>query len=135
MSYDDHGRKIACVTTGSEGDIVRQESWTYLSGTNDTVATYTNDGDRTDYSYDYRLRRIATTRYPSVQAGAELTSTKTYSDKNLLVAQSDAYARRQLFYYDPETNFRVRTVQETVPGALTGLPDQAAIAALPRLAR
>ena len=116
-AYDAYGRKTT-VREGADSSQPGITTYTYLSGT--TLAeTQTVNGDKTTFEYDLEHRLVGQTVQP--RNGVSLTSSNTYDDGRQLAFTSDPYGRKTYYAYD--INYRVtRSVRETVPGALTGVP-------------
>jgi len=113
--YDGHGRLITKTVAAGTPDAGVSSS-AYLTGTNDHIVTQTELGDQSILTYDFRNRRSATTRIP--RAGVTLTSATSYDNAQRIAYTQDAYGRKAYPVYD--INDRViRTIRETVPGAIT----------------
>lgn len=113
--YDDHGHKIEeIVADGSP--VEERTTWLYLYGTNDLVLSRTRFGETTTNEFDGYNRRVATTVQPN--GGTALTSTRSYDGVRRMRTEVDAYGRGTFYLYDINDRL-IRTVQETVPGAIT----------------
>lgn len=146
--HDGQGRRVTTIRgITSEADALNQsfipdttyhdvEECVYLDGTTRKI-TCTRNGERVDYTYDYRHRQVATTTYPRdggafpfatnlidpdgtgpLAAGddpGQLVNTTIYRD-NLRFASVDPYGRATFYYYRSADSALIRTVKETVPG-------------------
>ena len=110
MEYDAAGRKIQQTVAYGTADAV-QSTYSYLLGTSQIQSTVTA-GEKTDYSFDYRNRVIATTIYPD--ADSTLTTSKTIVD-NKVFCMTDAYGRSTYNFYRQSDAALVRTVKGLVP--------------------
>ena len=88
--------------------------YTYLNGQNVPSVVIVN-GDRSEYTYDYRLRRIESRRF--ADANSVLVSSQEYLE-NKLFKSTDPYGRRTYYKYRDSDGALKRTIQETVPGTL-----------------
>ena len=104
----------------------QKTTFTYLPGTN-RVETQITNGDKTEYGYDYRHRRVSTTIHPS--SGKTLTTSSQY-ENNLLFSTTDAYGRSSYYNYRVGDSALIRQVQGTVPSYT--LVDYAAVVAVNR---
>jgi RHS repeat-associated protein len=119
--FDGHGRQTSC-TTAFGTSVATVRSTTYLSGT-ELPLSVTVSGETTSFGYDNENKRITVAR--QVRGGLMLTSTTFYDVEDRQSHVSDPYGRKTYVVYD--INDRVsRTVQETVPNALTVPAGQAA---------
>jgi YD repeat-containing protein len=90
----------------------------YLPGTDLEIACV-KAGERTEYTYDYRHRLIATTVFPLDDPATALTSQVVYdSTNNERRATIDPYRRATLFAYRVSDQTLLRQVRETLPGVL-----------------
>jgi RHS repeat-associated protein len=110
FDYDDAGRKEKTTTAAGSPEAV-ETTYTYLNGT-DNVETQTTAGEKTEYTYDYRNRLIATTTFPD--ANSTLTTSKTLVD-NKTFCRTDAYGRNTYSYYRESDSALVRTVKGLLP--------------------
>ena len=103
-------------TTDTENDSAIQSltTYTYLTGQH-VPRTVTVDGDKTEYVYDRRLRRIETIQYPD--ANSSLVSSSEYKNNNLFKT-TDPYGRRTYFRYRSSDSALIRSIQETIVGTL-----------------
>jgi RHS repeat-associated protein len=113
-SYDAHGRQIAA-TSAAGTAVALTTTTTYLPGTTRTLST-TTAGKTTTYEYDSRQRIVATHSQPNT--GTTLTARTVYDKDDRELYTQDAYGRRTFSVYDNMDRV-IRTVQETVPNALT----------------
>lgn len=119
--FDGHGRQTSC-TTAFGTPVATVRSTTYLSGT-ELPLSVTVNGETTSFGYDNENKRITVAR--QVRGGLILTSTTFYDVEDRQSHVSDPYGRKTYVVYD--INDRVsRTIQETVPNALTVPAGQAA---------
>jgi RHS repeat-associated protein len=88
---------------------------TYLMGQK-VARTVNVDGDITEYIRDYRLRPVSIIRH--ADSNSALTTTKQY-ESNRLFKSTDPYGRGTFYGYRTSDSAMIRTVQETVPGAVT----------------
>ena len=90
----------------------------YLPGTDLEIACV-KAGERTEYTYDYRHRLIATTVSPLDDPATALTARVVYdSTNNERRATIDPYGRATLFAYRDSDHALLRRVRETLPGVL-----------------
>ncbi|MBD3222239.1 hypothetical protein GF314_13460, partial [bacterium] len=131
--YDASGRRDTVTTAASDPAIAVDTTYAYLSGTGMPDAV-TRAGSATTYTYDYRNRRTASARTPDT--ATTLTDSTVYDEARRVAYRQDAYGRKTFFYYDVDTDYRVRTVRELEPDAVEthfgGLPTQAQLAGLAR---
>ncbi|NQZ57884.1 MAG: RHS repeat protein [Lentisphaeraceae bacterium] len=74
------------------------------------------DGDITEYIRDYRLRPVATIRH--ADSNSVLTTATEY-ESNRLFKRTDPFGRGTFYAYRSSDSALVRTIQETIPGAVT----------------
>jgi RHS repeat-associated protein len=117
FDFDDHGRLIETVIAANNPTIASLEACTWLPGTT-LKETCTIDGDVTHYSYDWHLRPVGETKFPS--NGSALSNLRKYDNARRLVVKTDLYGRSSFDVYDA-LDYRIRTVQELVPGSITSL--------------
>ena len=114
FAYDGHGRPIT-KTLASGTAVAGVSTMAYLTGTNDLVTSSTVLGETATVAYDFRNRRVATSRTP--KSGTTLTEAVAYDSAQRVASTQDAYGRKTFPVYD--VNDRViRTVRETMPGAI-----------------
>ena len=114
FAYDAHGR-LATKTEASGTAVAGVSAWIYQTGTNDKVTSSTVLGETTLVAYDFRNRRIATSR--TSKSGTTLTNSTSFDNVQRIVWTQDAYGRKSYSVYD--INDRViRTVSETMPGTI-----------------
>jgi len=123
FEYDDAGRLVKTITAYATMDadgfgeqLVDNgndsiKDCTYIEGT-DIRDSCTTDGDRVDYHFDYRRRRVGSTSYPN--ANVSLTTKSVYKN-NLLFCSEDAYGRKTYYAYRNTDNALLRTITGTVP--------------------
>ena len=127
MEYDEQGRVetqiVAYSVMNDDGstesvntpELQSVSTYEYLNGTN-VVKNMTVDGEFTEYFYDYRHRLVETRRH--ADNDSILTSKKSFH-RNQLLFTEDPYGRRTYNSYRTGSDSTlIRTVQETVPGAV-----------------
>lgn len=121
--YDLAGREAQRVEAFGRPEAVSR-STSYLAGT-DLEAARTDRGETTTYGYDDYNRRVSTTVRPNT--ATLLTDYTVYDTARRVDHRIDRYGRKTFHVYDLNDRM-VRTVQETVPGGVSGPP-----AGLPRV--
>lgn len=124
--YDAAGRQSSVTTqvTHADGSVEMViDTSVYLPGT-DLVASSTQHGETTVYTYDARNRRIATTVFATKSKA--LTTTSTYDEADRLTQETDAFGRRTFYVYDT-LDRQIRTVRESVPGIILAGLDPASM--------
>ena len=127
FDYDEKGRietKITAYSTmAAEGTnetlntaaLQSVSTYTYLNGA-ETVRTATVDGELTEYFYDYRRRLIETRRHADNDS---VLITKSHFYRNQLLFTEDPYGRRTYNSYRSSDSQLIRSVQETMSGAVS----------------
>lgn len=118
--YDAHGRLTTKVEASNDSAIAATSTYTYLTGTNDEIATQTVVGDTTTNGYDFRNRLVTVSHVPRTTTPAvTLTTTTSYDTAQRVAWVQDPYGRKTYRVYD--VNDRViRLVEELIPGAIAG---------------
>ena len=99
------------INDGLDAHLQSVTTYAYLDGTHRVIETITN-GDKTEYEYDYRHRRVKTIKHP--RNGQTLESTSTYVN-NLLFSTEDPYGRKTYRSYRSSDSVLIKTIQGTVP--------------------
>jgi len=115
--YDESDRRIKTVVAPDSPEVSIEE-YTYLEGTL-LRETYTLNGDTRTYLFDQRNRVIGM----QTQADAEtvLTTEIEYDAVSRRRSMRDAYGRKTFYLYDQNDRI-IKTVRETFPGSLEGVP-------------
>ena len=123
FTYDEQGREIEKITAysvmsvdGSSetvNDVETQsiEICEYLTG-RDLKTKCTTDGEVTEYTYDFRNRPVATTRYA---ANSITLINKIIYRSNLVFSREDAYGRKTYYLYRDSDTEMIRSVKGLVP--------------------
>ena len=115
IAYDAELRPAVTTIAAGTPDAV-SEICSYVSGT-DVKASCLRNGELTEYLIDHQNRRYGVTRHTS--AGQSLTSKNVYElSLDRVIFSEDPYGRRNYKVYDINDRL-ARSVQETVPGAVT----------------
>ncbi len=104
------------------GDTSVQRSHT--DGSFETVTSITRDGETTAFVIDDRNRVVETQR--QADSGTTLASGTGYDAAARVRFTEDPYGRRSYHVYN-QLDHQIRTVEETVPGAITLPADDLAI--------
>ena len=126
MDYDSVGRRTQTIVAyskmdedgnnedindGADAHLQSITTYKYLDGTSRVIEIITN-GDKTEYEYDYRHRRVKTIKHP--RNGQILESTSTYVN-NLLFSTEDYYGRKTYNAYRASDSALIKTIRGTVP--------------------
>lgn len=117
VAYDSAGRQIGTSQTVQQAPGVTEtvgESATYFPGS-ELESSRRQRGETTVFTYDAQRRRIAQTVYATKTK--TLTTSWTYDAAGRQAAETDAFGRRTFSVYDSDDR-RVRTIRETLPGAV-----------------
>ncbi|MCK6472736.1 MAG: hypothetical protein L6R28_13420 [Planctomycetes bacterium] len=121
IDYDVTGRQIQRVEGSNDPAIAAVHTCTFRPGSN-AEDTCVDLGERSIHGYDYRGRRVTTTRQPNrSEPGGNpklLTTTTTYTN-NEVSSVTDEYGRRVRYGYASSDPYVTRILRETVPGATT----------------
>ena len=127
FDYDEQGRVETQITaystmaadgtneTLNSAALQSVSTYTYLNGA-ETVRTATVDGELTEYFYDYRRRLVETRKHADNDS---VLISKKHFYRNQLLFTEDPYGRRTYNSYRSSDSQLIRSVQETMPGAVS----------------